>query len=125
MWLLELPWQSPPVKANGPRGNHYAHAAHVRAVRRAVGVLARNAKIPHLGRCRVELTWYVPDRIRRDVDNLMPMMKPVYDALSSGRQPFDWPIVEDDTPQFMVKTMPEIVFVKGCRKRFELVIVGA
>lgn len=116
-WVLELPWAAPPVKPNGGYSNRYAHAAKVKAARQAMGVLARNAKIPPLGRCEVLLTWHVPDRIGRDVDNLAWTLKPLCDALSSVKKPTDHMIVPDDTPEFMVKPMPTIEYVKGQRKR--------
>lgn len=121
-WVIELPWSTPPVKPNGGHGNVYGHAAKVRTTRQTMGVLARQAGIPVLGRCRVLLTWHVPDRIGRDADNLVWTLKPLCDALSSGKKPTDHVIVKDDTPEFMVKDMPVIVYEKGCRKRLTLTV---
>lgn len=121
-WTLVLPWDAPPVKPNGGHGNVYAHAAKVKAARTAAGVLARNAGIPAMGRCRVELVWQVPDRRKRDADNLVWTLKPLCDALSSSRQPHDHRIVPDDTPEFMVKEMPRIVYAPGEPKRLVLTV---
>lgn len=117
-WVLELPWSTPPVKPNGGHGNVYAHARKVKHARQVMGLLARNAGLPQLVRCEVLLTWHVGDRIARDADNLAWTLKPLCDALASGKEPWDHPIVADDTPEFMTKLMPVISYVKGQPKRF-------
>jgi hypothetical protein len=119
-WVIELPWATPPVKPNGGHGNVYAHAGKVRTTRQAMGLLARSAGLPVMARCEVLLTWHVGDRIARDADNLVWTLKPICDALSSGKKPTDHPIVRDDTPEFMVKPMPVVEFVKGQRKRLSV-----
>lgn len=120
-WVIELPWDAPPIKPNGGYANRYAHAAKVRGVRQTAGMLARHAGIPRgLTRIRVQLVWYVSDRRRRDTDNLWMLLKSVCDAMTpAGKQgqPTDWPVVEDDTPEFMEKPEPQIVYRKGQRKR--------
>lgn len=120
--MIELPWSVPPVKPNGGHGNVYAHAAKVKQARQVMGVLARNAGLPRMAKCRVLLTWHVGDRVARDVDNLAWTLKPLCDALSSGKKPFDHVIVPDDTPVHMVKPMPVISYVKGQRKRMTLTV---
>lgn len=121
-WLIELPWATPPVKPNGGHGNIHAHARKVRQARQVMGLLARQAKLPKLGRCEVLLTWHVGDRIARDADNLAWTLKPLCDALSSGKGPWDHVIVPDDTPEFMVKHMPAISYVKGQPKRMTFMV---
>lgn len=118
--MIELPWATPPVKPNGGHGNIHAHAGRVKRARQVMGLLARQAKIPRLGRCEVLLTWHVGDRIARDVDNLAWTLKPLCDALSSGKNPWDHVIVPDDTPEHMVKPMPVIEYVKGQPKRMSV-----
>jgi crossover junction endodeoxyribonuclease RusA len=120
--VLELPWSTPPVKPNGGHGNIYAHARKVKQARQVMGLLARQAKLPRLGRCEVLLTWHVGDRIARDADNLAWTLKPLCDALSSGKGPWDHPIVQDDTPEYMVKHMPAVSYVKGQPKRMTLTV---
>lgn len=115
-WEILLPWSTPPVKPNGGHGNIYAHAAKVKSTRQTMGLLARKAGIPWLGRCEIQLTWYVPDRIKRDADNLVWSMKPLADALA-GNKPHDHKIVEDDTPELMVKHMPAILYRPGQPKQ--------
>lgn len=119
-WVIELPWPTPPVKPNGGHGNVYAHAKKVKQARQVMGLLARNAKLPPLARCEVLLTWHVGDLVARDADNLVWTLKPLCDALSSGKKPWDHPIVQDDTPEFMVKPMPVVSYVKGQRKRMSV-----
>lgn len=125
-WALDLPWDAPPVKPNGGHGNVYAHARKVKDVRKTAGLLARNARIPRgLDRVRVQLVWYVPDRRRRDVDNLWMTLKALADGLTAdggkGGE-YDWPVVADDTPEYMEKPAPQIVYRKGCRKRLVLFV---
>lgn len=120
-WVIELPWATPPVKPNGGHGNIHAHAAKVKRTRQTMGILARNAKIPTMAQCRVELTWFVADKRRRDVDNLAWTLKPLCDALA-GTRPWDHRIVEDDTPEFMDKPMPSIVYEPGGVKRMTVTI---
>ena len=120
-WTIALPWAAPPVKPNGGHGNVYAHAKKVKATRQTMGLLARKAGIPWLGRCEVQLTWYVPDQIKRDADNLAWTLKPLCDALA-GTKPMDHRIVDDDTPDLMVKHMPVIVYRPGQRKQLVITI---
>lgn len=122
-WVIPLPWDVPPVKPNGGYGSIYGHAAKVKQARTAMGLLARKANIPPLTKCRVQLTWYVPDKIRRDVDNLAWTLKPLCDALA-GTKPMDWKIVDDDTPEFMEKLMPDIVYRPGQRKELVVTITA-
>lgn len=119
-WVIELPWSTPPVKPNGGYGNRYSHSAKVREARQTMGLLGRSAGLPVMGRCEVLLTWHVGDLIARDADNLVWTLKPLCDALSSGKKPTDHPIVKDDTPEFMVKPMPVVEYVKGQRKRLSV-----
>lgn len=125
-WAIELPWDSPPIKPNGGYANRYAHARKVKDVRKTAGLLARQARIPlGLDRVRVQLVWYVPDRRRRDVDNLWMTLKALADGLTAdggkGGE-YDWPVVEDDTPDQMEKPAPRIVYAKGTRKRLVLFV---
>lgn len=120
-WEITLPWTVPPVKPNGGHGNRYAHAKKVKTTRQTMGLLARNAKIPKLDRCEVQLTWYVPDRIARDADNLAWLLKPLCDALA-GTLPGDHQIVHNDTPEYMTKHMPNIVYSPDQNKHFRILI---
>lgn len=125
-WVIELPWSAPPVKPNGGYGNRYAHAAKVKQVRQAGGLLARDAEIPELARCQVLLEWHVGDRTKRDADNLVMLLKVLCDSISGGRAAkkvaTDWNVVPDDAPEWMDKLMPRVVYVKGQPKRMTFTV---
>ena len=125
-WVIDLPWESPPVKPNGGHGHWAKNAQAVRRTRADMGKLARHHKIPRLQHATVRLVWHVGDRRKRDEDNLVWMLKPLCDAISESTRPrpFDWPIVPDDGPSFMTKHMPRIEYVKGQQKRMTLTIEG-
>ncbi|MEV5538494.1 hypothetical protein AB0L13_16685 [Saccharopolyspora shandongensis] len=101
-YRLALPFERPPLTAN--QRMHWAPKAEItKNVRHTAATLARNAKIPALGRCSVHLVWTVTNRRRRDADNLAPTLKACADGL------VDAGIVTDDVPELMTKHMPEIV----------------
>lgn len=125
-WVIRLPWDTPPIKPNGGYENRYVHARKVKAVRADAGKLVRSSGVPRgLRKIRVQLVWIVPDRRRRDTDNLWMLLKACADSMTAGGRsssPWDWPVVEDDTPEFMSKPEPQIVYRKGEPKRLLLVI---
>lgn len=98
---FKFDYPRPPLTAN-QRMHWRQKAAITRDVREATALLAR--RVPFLARCKVSLIWVVTDRRRRDADNLVPTLKAMCDGL------VDAGVVEDDTPDLMVKLMPEIVF---------------
>lgn len=98
-WVLVLHYKRPPLTLN--QRMHWAPKHKLnRQVRDQAAYLARHHGIPPLGRCRVELTWVVADRRRRDADNIQPTLKAICDGL------VDAGIVTDDTPDLMQK--PEV-----------------
>lgn len=102
-WELQLPWATPPITAN--QRNHWRkQAALVRSVRGYVAACARgDDDCPHAAdHVTVGLHYWPRDRRRRDADNLVPTLKAACDGL------VDADVVEDDTPAFMAKLMPEI-----------------
>ncbi|WP_179580575.1 hypothetical protein [Glaciibacter psychrotolerans] len=111
MTVLHFDYPRPPVTAN--QRLHWAHKAKLtRSVRDATAKLAH--RIPELGKCRVELTWFVTTKARRDADNIVPTLKAMCDGL------VDAGVVTDDTPDLMVKVMPVIEYVKGGIAHMEL-----
>lgn len=101
MPTIKLPWSSPPLTAN--QRHHWRAKARITAnIRTATKLLTRN--IPPQDHITVQLVWHVNTRHRRDVDNIVPTLKPICDAL------VDAGIVPDDTPQYMTKMMPEIIY---------------
>jgi len=96
-------WTKAPLSLNY-RLHRMAEAKITKEIRSTMHALAR--RIPDLGRCRVELIWWVNDRRKRDEENIVPVLKALCDGL------VDAEVVADDTPQFMKKEMPAIRFVQ-------------
>jgi crossover junction endodeoxyribonuclease RusA len=115
-FIIALPYDRPPLTAN--QRLHWAAKAKLTRELRG-GAAATTAHVPSMELCQVELTWFVTDKRRRDVDNLMPTLKALCDGL------VDSGIVPDDTPDMMRKLMPEIIYMgKGeGPARMELKIV--
>lgn len=109
MWEVELPWDRPPLSLND-RHNFRVKAKIVADIREVAGWKLRAAKIPHLQKVSVKLVWTVPSRVRRDTDNPTATMKPIYDAL------VDVGIIDDDTPEYLVKPETWIAYERGVRK---------
>jgi hypothetical protein len=55
------------------------------------------AKVPALGRCRAQLTWWVGLNRVRDPDNLARLEKRLFDAIVLAG------VVDDDRPELMDK----------------------
>lgn len=97
MWILYFPWPTNPLPMNGSRGGWRRHSKQVAAIRDQAVYTARSARIPALGRCRAQLTWWVTTNGVRDVDNLADLEKRLFDALVIAG------IVADDKPELMEK----------------------
>jgi crossover junction endodeoxyribonuclease RusA len=98
VWVLYFNWEKNPLPMNGSRGTHWAKRANLgRSIRTRAGYMARLAKIPALGRCKVELTWWVAINRTRDADNLAELEKRLFDGL------VDAGVVADDKPELMTK----------------------
>lgn len=110
-WVIDLPWPRPPLNLN--QRMHYMEKARITKQLRALAHI-KSRHIPDMGRCSVELVWFVADRRRRDVDNPVPTLKALCDGL------VDAEIVPDDTPEFMHKLPVRIV--NDGTKRMQLII---
>jgi crossover junction endodeoxyribonuclease RusA len=98
VWVLHFNWEKNPLPMNGSRGTHWAKRANLgRSIRTRAGYMARLAKVPALGRCKVELTWWVAINRTRDADNLAELEKRLFDGL------VDAGVVVDDKPELMTK----------------------
>ncbi|ANP74502.1 hypothetical protein [Cryobacterium arcticum] len=97
-----FPWTKAPLSLNYQM-HKMQEAKIVKELRSLMHAEAR--RIPDLGRCRVELVWWVNSHTRRDEENIVPVLKALCDGL------VDAEVVEDDVPRFMVKMMPTIIFV--------------
>lgn len=95
-WLLTLPWDKPPLSMND-RMHWRPKSQWTKTLRQTSFLLARQARIPALGSCSVQLLWTPPDRRRRDEENPMATLKPLADGL------VDAGVVVDDTPDLMSK----------------------
>jgi crossover junction endodeoxyribonuclease RusA len=95
-------WTSPPLSLN-QRMHHMAKAKITAELRAMMHARARH--IPDLGRCEVQLVWFVNTHARRDDENPVPTLKALCDGL------IDAEIVEDDTNEYMVKHMPQIRYI--------------
>lgn len=106
-------WRTAPLSLN--QRMHHMEKAKVTARLRSL-MHAKARHIPEMERIEVLLVWVVKDRRRRDEENIVATLKPLCDGL------VDAEVVEDDTPQFMHKLMPEIRYEKGCTPRFEFTV---
>jgi len=104
-WTLYFPYATNPLSLNGPRGRHYLKNQWVKRVRNETIAYIRQAGIPPLGRARAGLIWFVLTSNRRDVDNLAPLEKVMFDAMVRAG------LVPDDTPDLLEKLRPQIVTV--------------
>jgi hypothetical protein len=114
-WTLQFDYPRPPLSLNY-RLHRMEEARLTKQVRSATCLLARNARIPELGRCRVTLTWFVTTRGRRDDENPVSTLKAMCDGL------VDAGLVADDTHEFMEKIMPIIRYEKGGQPHMELLV---
>jgi crossover junction endodeoxyribonuclease RusA len=100
--VIRLPWTTPPLSLN--ERTHWARKARTtREVRQITQWLAQSHRIPPRRRIAVRLLYTPRDLRRRDADNLTPVLKAVCDGL------VDAGVVPDDTPDYMLKVMPEIL----------------
>lgn len=121
-WTLRLPYTKIP---DGLSLNSRAHwrvkNRSTKEVRELVVMLARSERIPAMQRVQVELVWVVNTRHKRDVDNMVGLMKVISDALASDRG-VSAHLVPDDSPDYCVKLMPRIEYRKDEQPHFEVVV---
>ena len=118
-WVVRLPWAKPPCSAND-RDHWRVKAAKVAAIRDAAryGLLhqAVGIEASYATRFAVGLTYVPRDKRRRDPDNLVvPLFKALVDGI------VDAGIVPDDTPDYVLRSMPVILPPDG-DPRLELTI---
>lgn len=109
----QFAWDRPPLTAN--QRMHWHKKANITRDVRTVAHL-HGLHFPKSERVEVTLRWVVKDKRRRDADNLVPTLKALCDGL------VDAGIVPDDTPEYMVKHMPVIVYDPFQRQHLELII---
>lgn len=113
---IETPWARPPLTSN--QRLHWRKKADItREIRQWAGILFRAVEFEGHP-VEVELTWFVPDKRRRDEDNLVPTLKALCDGL------VDAGVVPDDTPAYMRKNMPRIIHNPSQPARLVLTLRG-
>jgi hypothetical protein len=97
-WIIYFPWTTNPLPLNGSHGGWRKHAKNAKRVRAyAEQLISQFAKIPALGRCSAQVTWWFTATRVRDVDNLADLEKRLFDALVTAG------VVDDDRPELMDK----------------------
>lgn len=110
---IGLPFDKPPAALVGNSRKHWRQrSADTHQVRTVVMMLAKQQGLDRIRAEHVtaEFVWAPGNRLRRDADNLWPMLKVCCDALARGPRR-DWvglEIVPDDTPEHMTKLAPRI-----------------
>jgi crossover junction endodeoxyribonuclease RusA len=110
---IVLPWKKPLLNLN-TRQHWAAKARDTETVRSVTAMLCRD--LDQAPKVRVQLSYTPRDKRRRDADNLVGMLKAICDGI------VDAGVVPDDTPEFMVKEMPEIRPPEGKSARMELLV---
>jgi len=119
-WSIRLLYPRPPKGLSANDRTHWSvKHANTQSIRHEVFTKVRAAKVPALERIRVEVIWWVRDHRRRDVDNVMPFAKAIYDGVASDRG-VSARIVDDDTPHQFEKVMPRIEYLPGGDAHFEV-----
>jgi crossover junction endodeoxyribonuclease RusA len=120
-WTIRLLYPRPPKGLSLNDRSHWAvKAKSTEAVRLEVMTKVRALRIPALDRIRIDITWWVTDKRRRDVDNTMPFAKAIYDGVAADKGT-SARIVDDDNPLFVEKVMPRIELApKGAKAHFEV-----
>ncbi|WP_353809109.1 hypothetical protein [Agromyces sp. SYSU T00194] len=123
-WTITLNYPRPPkgLSAND-RVHHLAKYRATQAIRQEVAVKVQALRVPKLERVRVDVVWWVTDRRRRDVDNLSPLLKAIYDGIGADKG-VSAHVVPDDAPEFMVKPSATIELLPAGRAHFEVRITN-
>lgn len=80
MTRIDLPWASPPISQND-RQHHHVKAKAVAAALTEARLAIRAAQVQPIVGAVITLHYRVPDKRRRDADNLAVTLKVVQDAL--------------------------------------------
>lgn len=113
-WDLILPYKKMPISLNDRFGWRKVHEI-MDEVKTTTRAAAFDAGIPRMTKCEVTLVWIVPDMKVRDTENPVPTLKAACDGLKDEvlKGIHFKGIVPDDSPKFMAKNMPMIVYRKG------------
>lgn len=121
-WSFILDYPRPPkgLSAND-RPNRWVKAGSVADVRMEVMARTRALKLGVLDAIRVDITWVVADKRRRDTDNCSPFTKAIYDGIGADKG-VSAHLVDDDDPTHMYKAPLTIRYEKGVRPHFQVTI---
>jgi len=81
VYIVPLPWVTPPLSGNRTRGNPHARAKEVEQAKGEARWAVRGARLPKVAGANITLAFRVADKRRRDADNLAPTLKVCQDAL--------------------------------------------
>ena len=90
MLKLELPWPDASLAPNRKNGKHWSstHAAKtlrlITAQQATLSAMFAQGYVPPAGTLALRLTFYPPDKRRRDLDNLLASMKADFDGVSQA-----------------------------------------
>lgn len=119
-WHIDLAYPRPPKGLSANDRVHWrTRNRSTQTVRRDVQLAVAQLGIPPMERMEVSLTWHVPDRRKRDPDNIFPLLKVVCDALGSDRG-ISARLVKDDSPEYMTKRHPRIEHSPGVAPYFHV-----
>lgn len=115
IWII-LPLPNRALSPNA-RVRPFMRRSAARKARRIVAEAIDAQDIEGLpwGKCRVTVKMYHKRKRRRDVDNMVAMLKSTYDGI------VDAGVVGDDTPELMVREWPEMLHDKNA-PRMEITI---
>ncbi len=101
---------------NEQRRAHFFQVAKAKdEVATVVQWLAKRQGIPRIDRATIHVTWYAPDRRRRDNDSLATFLKATKDALVTAG------VFQDDSSEYVLADSMAVRFDKD-NPRIEIVI---
>ena len=81
MTTIPLPWLKPPLSQNDRKERNRGGSQRIKVALKQARLAVREAKVEPIVGAVVTLHYRVPDRRRRDADNLAPTLKVCQDAL--------------------------------------------
>ena len=122
-WSFDLNYPRPPKGLSANDRCHWAVKAGATAdVRLEVMAKVRALHIGVLERIRVDVTWVVSDKRKRDEDGPDPFCKAIYDGIGSSSRGYSAHLVDDDDRAHMEKPRLTIRYEKGVRPHFTVMI---
>lgn len=94
-WTLTIPAPAPWLNAND-RGHWSKRSGLTRVWRETAQILARQQRLPGLGKVCIEAVLSFPDKRRRDAHNYYPTLKAIVDGL------VDHGLIPDDSAQYLI-----------------------